>query len=87
MKAVLILLLLAGCATKPEVRVPATIEVDKAVAISCIKAAPVRPVYVTEQLPETATDIQFGDALAVDWVRSRAYEKELEIAVQGCVIK
>jgi uncharacterized lipoprotein len=86
MRAALILLLLAGCATKPEVRQPATIEVDKAVAVTCIKAAPERPVYVTEQLPPTATDIQFGDALAVDWVRSRAYEKELEIAVRACVM-
>lgn len=85
MKALLILLLLAGCTTKPELRAPAAIEVDKIVAVKCIKAAPLRPIYVTEQLPETASDIQYGDALAVDWVRSRAYEKELEIAVRACV--
>jgi hypothetical protein len=85
MRAALILLLLAGCATKPELRAPAAIEVDKVVAVKCIKTAPARPIYVTEQLPETASDIQYGDALAVDWVRSRAYERELEIAVRACV--
>lgn len=85
MKAVLILLLLAGCATKPEVRAPAAIEVDKIVVVKCIKAAPVRPAYATEHLPTTATDIQYGDALASDWVLSRGYEREMEIAVGACV--
>jgi hypothetical protein len=85
MKPILILLLLAGCATKPEMRAPAAIEVDKIVAVKCIKAAPVRPTYATEQLPTTATDIQYGDALAGDWVLSRGYEREMEIAVQACV--
>jgi hypothetical protein len=85
MRAVLILLLLAGCATKPELRAPAAIEVDKIVTIACVKSAPVRPAYATEQLPTTATDIQMGDALAGDWVLSRGYERELEIAVQACI--
>lgn len=85
MRAVLILVLLAGCAAKPEIRQPAAIEVDKAVAVKCIKEAPARPSYATERLPPQATDIQYGDALAGDWVLSRGYERELEIAVQACV--
>lgn len=84
MRAVLILLLLAGCAG-PEVRAPAAIEVDKVVAVKCIKTAPLRPSYATEALPITASDFQIGDALAGDWVLSRGYEKELEIAVHGCI--
>jgi hypothetical protein len=85
MKALLFLLLLAGCATRPEVRTPIAYEVDKVVAVSCVKATPMRPTYDTEHLPATATDLQFGDALAVDWVRSRGYEKELEAVVAACV--
>jgi hypothetical protein len=85
MRAILTVLLLAGCATKPELRAPAAIEVNKIVAIKCIKTAPVRPAYATEQLPTSATDIQYGDALAGDWVLSRGYEREMEIAVQACV--
>lgn len=86
MKAALILLLLlAGCATKPEVRAPAAIDVSQVVAVKCIKVAPVRPSYATEALAATASDIQYGDALAGDWVLSRGYERELEIAVRACV--
>lgn len=85
MRAALILLLLAGCAAKPELRPPAAIEVDKIVAVKCIKTKPARPTYATEQLPTTATDIQMGDALAGDWVLSRGYEREMEIVIDACV--
>lgn len=51
----------------------------------CIKAAPTRPSYATEALPTTARDIQYGDGLAGDWVLSRGYERELEIAVAACM--
>lgn len=85
MRVALIFLLLAGCATKPELRQSATVEVHDAVAVSCIKTKPARPNYLTEQLPPTATDIQYADALAVDWPLSRKYEGLLEIAVQACV--
>lgn len=84
MRTALILLLLAGCAARPELRTPTTIEVNRAVAVRCIGTAPARPVYLTEQLAPAATDIQYGDALAIDWVRSRAYEGELEVAVRAC---
>jgi|GEM_PF-6118105 len=84
MKILILLILLTGCAGQ-QVRQPVAIEVDKVVAVKCIKTAPVRPSYATEQLPTTATDIQYGDALAGDWVLSRGYEKELEIAVHACI--
>lgn len=83
MRAALILLLLAGCSTQPQ-QAPA-IEVSKVVSVRCIKQAPVRPAYLTEALGPAATDIQVGDALAVDWVLSRGYEKELEAAVLACL--
>jgi len=43
-----------------------------------------RPDYATEHLAPSASDIDYGDALATDWVRSRGYEGELEAVVQGC---
>jgi hypothetical protein len=83
-KAVLIPILLAGCATQP-VHPPLTVEVDKVVTVRCVKVMPTRPLYATEKLTKEATDIQYGDALAVDWVLSRGYEKELEVAVKACL--
>jgi hypothetical protein len=85
MRTALICLLLVGCATTPEIRPPAAVEVDKIVTVQCIKTAPVRPTYATEKLPATATNLQYGDALASDWVLSRGYEGELEFAVQACL--
>lgn len=67
-----------------QVRVPLEVEVDKAVAVRCLETTPARPVYLTEQLDPNATDIHDGDALAVDWVRSGGYERELEVAVRAC---
>jgi hypothetical protein len=84
MKMLVTCLMLAGCAsTAPQHQPP--VEVDKVVAIRCIKTAPARPPYATERLSEGATDIQYADALALDWVLSRGYEKELEAAVQACL--
>lgn len=86
MKRFLILLLLTGCAgQQAEVRPPAAVEVDKVVTVRCIKDAPMHPHYATEALPSTATDIQYGDALAGDWILSRGYEKVLEAAVLACL--
>lgn len=80
-----LLSVLAGCSTAPVVQVPVVTEVDKPVSVRCIAAAPTRPLYATEKLLPTATDLEYGDALAGDWVLSRGYEKELEIAVQACL--
>lgn len=82
--ALLIALALVGCASKPELRQPAAIEVDKVVVEKCVKTAPKRPIYATEALSAIATDIDYGDALAGDWILSRGYERELEIIAQAC---
>lgn len=81
----MMMLLLAGCAARPEVRAPAAIEVDKLVTVRCVKEAPARPAYATEALASSATDVQYGDALAVDWAMSRGYERALEAAVRACI--
>lgn len=85
MKAVrfaLALLALPGCAAVA----PTPIQyVDRPVAVNCIPAAPTRPLYETERLPASASDLQFADALANDWVLSRGYEANLELAVRACL--
>ena len=76
--------LLAGCANVPA---PTIQYVDRPVAVNCIPAAPARPLYDTERLTTAATDLQFADALANDWVLSRGYEAKLEAAVAACLAK
>lgn len=77
--------MLCGCAQPQIIQPPIITEVDKPVSIRCITSAPDRPLYATEKLLPTATDLEYGDALAADWVLSRSYEKELEIDVQACI--
>ena len=84
MKAMILCLLLAGCSTTAPQHQP-PVEVDKVVTVRCIRMAPTRPVYATEKLGQDASDIQYADALALDWVLSRGYEKELEAAVLACL--
>lgn len=84
MRAALIALLaLSGCAGAPPK--PETVTVEVPVAVTCVAAMPVRPVYQTELLGPSATDLQYGDALGVDWVMSRGYESKLEAAVKACL--
>ena len=82
---IIMLIALSACAPAPVVQAPIVTEIDKPVSVRCIAAAPVRPLYATEKLLPTASDLEYGDALAGDWVLSRGYEKELELAVQACL--
>lgn len=83
MMRVAVLLLLVGCGTKPALP---PIEVRMPVVVPCLGSVPTRPAYATETLPKSATDIQFGDALAGDWIASRGYEAKLETAIAGCTV-
>jgi L-aminopeptidase/D-esterase-like protein len=78
------LLALAGCANMKPATPPPVI-VDKAVGVNCIKEKPVRPDYATERLTAANSDLEYGDALAGDWVLSRKYEGTLEAAVTACL--
>lgn len=87
MKALLVVLLatsLTGCLTTAPVKQDPVI-VYKEVAINCIKSAPVRPSYKTEALSDTATPLEYADALTDDWLSSRAYEGLMEAAVNACL--
>lgn len=80
MKTLLLLLLVAGCATQrppPEiVKVP--------VSIPCVKSVPVRPVYAVRSLLTDATDGAIVLALALDLPLHLKYEGELEAIIEGC---
>jgi hypothetical protein len=76
----LILLMLAGCATKP----PTTQEVRVPVVVSCVGTVPPAPVYEFDKLTPASSDGEKVLALARDWPRGRKYEGELEAVVAGC---
>lgn len=76
----LILLMLAGCATKP----PTTQEVKVPVHVPCVGEVPVRPAYEFDNLTPAASDGDKVLALARDWPRGRKYEGQLEVVVAGC---
>ncbi|KAB8042540.1 hypothetical protein [Janthinobacterium aquaticum] len=78
--AVLLVVLLAGCASVP----PAPVHVEVPVVVPCIGEVPQRPVYEFDQLPASAADGEIILALARDWTRGRAYEGVLEAVVAGC---
>ena len=78
--AVLLALLLFGCAGAP----PAPVRVEVPVMVPCIRHVPAVPVYEFDKLPATATDGAIILALARDWPRGRKYEMELEAEIIGC---
>lgn len=76
----LLILLLAGCATKP-----AAVEVKIPVYVPCLKAAPARPVFAFPILPADASEGEKVLALARDTLLHFKYEGQLEAVVAGCL--
>ena len=76
----LLILLLAGCATKP-----ATIEVKVPVYVSCVKAVPVRPAFAALALPSDASEGEKVMAMARDTLLHFKYEAQLEAVIAGCL--
>lgn len=77
---IILILLLAGCASAP----PLPVRVEVPVTVQCVRAVLPRPVYEFDKLSATATNGEIVLALARDWVRGRKYEGELEAAIAGC---
>jgi hypothetical protein len=76
----LLLLLLAGCATKA----PTTTEVKIPVYTPCVKAVPAKPEFEFDKLTPAASDGEKVLALARDWLRGRKYEGEQAAVIEGC---
>lgn len=76
----LILLLLAGCATKA----PTTQEVKIPVYVSCVKAVPAKPALATRTLTPDSSDGEKVLAIARDLPMHLKYEGELEAVIEGC---
>ncbi|MFC0134294.1 hypothetical protein CR105_27035 [Massilia eurypsychrophila] len=75
----LILLMLAGCATKS-----VTQEVKVPVYAACVKDKLTRPVYETEKLKPESSDGEKVLALARDKPTHLKYEGQLEAVIAGC---
>ena len=76
----LLILLLAGCATKP-----ATVEVKVPVYAPCVKSAPARPAFEFPALTKDASDGEKVLAMARDTLLHFKYEAQLEAIVAGCL--
>ena len=74
---------LAGCASAPP-EPPKVIEVDKPVAVSCLGAIPVRPLYVYGKGTEPS-DIEKGAILIKDFEAAEQYGIAWEAAAAGCL--
>ena len=79
--AVLLALLLSGCAGAP----PAPVRVEVPVMVPCVGVVPPRPAYEFDQLLATVTDGEIILALARDWARGRKYEKALAAVIENCI--
>ena len=80
MRAIIICLLLAGCASGPITR-----DISIPVQVSCVEAAPIRPIYETETIDiDAASEFDLMMATLRDWLRSREYESRLEVQVKAC---
>lgn len=75
----LLVLLLAGCATKP-----ATIEVKVPVYVPCAKPVP-RPAFEFPLVSANASDGEKVLAMARDTLVHFKYESQLEAALAGCL--
>lgn len=75
------LLLLAGCATEPQVQVR-TVRVP--VPIACQEPVPDRPSMPTEHLPHDATIADFTRAAIAELARREGYELQLITALDNC---
>ena len=78
--AILLIVLLAGCASKP---VPPSI-VKVAVEMPCQVAVPNRPVFPADDLELEADIWTLGTALWADRKAREAYEIDLRMRLVGC---
>lgn len=80
--ALLTLLLVAGCASKPELPTPPNVvEVKVPVAVPCIKDMPKRPEMAQAR---DNTRPEYMRALLINHARMKAYEQELEAIIETC---
>lgn len=81
MKAMILVLLLAGCATtKPGDTTTANLPIP----VRCAAQPVPVPEWAIDSLPLSASPAQFFDALVIDRARCQAYEIELLAAVRAC---
>lgn len=79
--SLLVVLALPGCASSP---VPAVVRVEVPVPVKCVIKAPDVPHYAVDDLPIGADIWNKMAALRADRITRKAYEAELEAAINSC---
>jgi len=74
--ALVIAALLAGCGTQP----PRVVNI----LIPCEVTPPEKPDSAFSALQIDADELDYSQALHIDRIRNRQYQKELEAAIQAC---
>lgn len=77
--------LLSGCTASPPVVIEKPVEVRVPVAVSCVKALPVKPVFKTDEQLKRGSDYQVVNDLLADRLAREIYELQLEAVLKGCV--
>ena len=67
---------LAGCGTHP----PRVVNI----LVPCVVASPEKPDSAFSALPIDADELDYSQALHIDRIRNRQYQKEIEAAIQAC---
>lgn len=79
-RALLLSLLLAACATTP----PDVVEVPTPIPVPCRIATPARPDFAVDALDLGVSIWDQMRALRAERLQRKAYERELEAAVESC---
>jgi hypothetical protein len=82
MRAILLALLVAGCAA-PEVRYQ-TVNVPTPVVVACVVQVPEEPKWAVDALPADADDFELAKAYRVERRQRAQYNRELQAAMAAC---
>ena len=82
-RALMLCLLLAGCAAAPEV-IEKPVEVRVPVAVPCKTAAIPEPDWPLAKVPSAASDFVFFQAALAELLLRTGYELRLKAAVAAC---
>ena len=84
MKRLSILMIVLALAACSVARPPAVVRVEVPIPVPCLTVIPEKPSFAVDELPLGAGIWKQMLALRADRIRRRAYEAELEAAINAC---